>query len=357
MVRVRVGPACVLQGALTGRTGCEWRSRHATLRAMTQVETGFLPARWEEAYWQASLWDGSRDASMPACGPSGQAVGLRAVDGYPLGARVFMPPQHAGEGIRAQLIVAGATGVPQGFYRRFAAHAARRGYLTLTLDPRGIGASLGPGPRHITASLLDWARLDLQAALHAWTHPQRPLAWVGHSLGGHALVMMQDVGAVRRAWGLGVGAGWHGWMPLPERWRVWALWRLAAPVVTAIAGYLPWSRLGMGEDLPLDVYRQWRRWCSLPRYFFDDPLMASELVAAADLRVPAVMANALDDLWALPRSRDAFMGALPHMPWWPRDIDPRAYHLPHIGHMGYFRPSAQRLWDELLDDLDQHLTL
>ena len=55
-------------------------------------------------------------------------------------------------------------------------------------------------------------------------------------------------------------------MPPLERLRVLAMWRLVGPLLTRWKGYLPWSLLGMGEDLPLDVYRQWREWCSHPRY-------------------------------------------------------------------------------------------
>jgi predicted alpha/beta hydrolase len=49
------------------------------------------------------------------------------------------------------------------------------------------------------------------------------------------------------------------------------MWRVVAPALVRWKGYLPWSLLGMGEDLPLGVYRQWRRWCGYPHYFFDDP--------------------------------------------------------------------------------------
>ena len=57
-----------------------------------------------------------------------ETLSLLALDDYPLTATRY----HA-EQPHAQLLIAGATGVPQGFYRRFAEHAARRGFNTLTL--------------------------------------------------------------------------------------------------------------------------------------------------------------------------------------------------------------------------------
>ena len=61
---------------------------------------------------------------------------LTAADGYPLAATLYPASKPVG-----QILVGSATGVPQGFYRRFAEYAASHGYTTLTLDYRGIGGS------------------------------------------------------------------------------------------------------------------------------------------------------------------------------------------------------------------------
>ncbi len=58
-------------------------------------------------------------------------------DGVPITAL-----RYAARGtVRGHLVVAGATGVPQLFYRAFAEFASACGYTTLTLDYRGIGLS------------------------------------------------------------------------------------------------------------------------------------------------------------------------------------------------------------------------
>ncbi len=58
-----------------------------------------------------------------------------------------------------------------------------------------------------------------------------------------------------------------------ESLKVRLLWNIVFPVLTRWKGYAPFDMLGMGEDLPLGVYNQWRRWCKFPHYFFDDPEM------------------------------------------------------------------------------------
>ncbi len=105
---------------------------------------------------------------------------------------------------------------------------------------------------------------------------------------------------------------------------------------------MPGSMLRLGEDLPLGVYRQWRRWCRFPYYFFDDTKMPYIAEEYAQVRTPIVAANALDDLWSPPRSRDAFVRAYRNAPIERIDLDPKPFSR-GIGHMGYFRQKAQPL--------------
>jgi hypothetical protein len=76
-----------------------------------------------------------------------------------------------------------------------------------------------------------------------------PLFMVGHSYGGHAFGLLPNHQRVARFVTFATGAGWHGWMPFAERLRVLAMWRVLGPLLTSWKGYLPWSLLGMGEDL------------------------------------------------------------------------------------------------------------
>ncbi len=281
-----------------------------------------------------------------AAAPDGDAITLQAADGFQLAARRYAATGPA----QGHLVVAGATGVPQRFYRRFAQHAAAQGFTVLTLDYRGIGLSKPRTLRGFEMDYLDWARLDLAAAVDAVPDDGLPLFMVGHSYGGHAFGLLPNHARVARFVTFATGAGWHGWMPWAERLRVLAMWRLLGPLLTRWKGYLPWSLLGMGEDLPLPVYRQWRHWCGFPRYFFDDPAMRGEQLAErfAAVRTPIVALNALDDHWAPPASRDAFMAAYRNADCRHVDLHPKSLGLKSIGHMGYFRPSAQPLWDEAL---------
>jgi predicted alpha/beta hydrolase len=293
-------------------------------------------------------------APTPVAETPARAVPLRTADGTTIQAL-----HHAAQApIKGHLVVAGATAVPQRFYRRFAQHAAANGYATLTLDYRGVGLSKPPTLKGYAMRYLDWVHQDLASAVD-WLAPQTtaaaPLFMVGHSFGGHAYGLLRNQDQVARLYTFGTGAGWHGWMPALEQVRVLTMWKLLGPLLTRWKGYLPWSLLGMGEDLPLGVYRDWRRWCQYPRYFFDDPALAEEAAALfARVTAPIQAANALDDHWAPPASRDAFMAAYCNTAWLAVDLNPKAMGQAGIGHMGYFRPSAMALWDDVLAWFDQH---
>lgn len=273
-----------------------------------------------------------------------QATQLVAADGYVLAANRYRPECKP----RARLIVAGATAVPQGFYRRFAQHCAAQGFETLTFDYRGIGLSRPASLKGFRMDLVDWARLDLAVAVETMATDDLPLYLVGHSFGGHAFGLLPNHQKVAGFYVFGTGAGWHGYMPLGERLRVLTMWNLVLPVLTWWKGYCPWKMLGMGEDIPIDVYRQWRHWCRYPHYFFDDPAMRGIERDYAEVRTPIIAANALDDLWAPPVSRDAFIQGYRNAPLIRKDLDPLLLG-GKIGHMGYFRQSAEPLWNEVLE--------
>ena len=289
---------------------------------------------------------------MSQTAPAPQPLQLLAADGYRLGALHY---PAAGQP-KARLIVAGATGVPQRFYAHFASFAASQGVAVWTLDYRGVGLSRPPSLRGFRMNYLDWARLDLAALLdHVETQGAGPIWMVGHSYGGHAFGLLPGHERVERLATFATGAGWHGWMPPLERLRVILLWRVFGPLVVKFKGYLAWSALGMGEDLPRDLFLQWRRWCQWPRYFFDDPDLPGLAEQFAQVRTPIRAINAIDDKWATPASRDAFMQAYCNAAVERITVDPRQGGFGEIGHMGYFRPRAISLWQETLDWFFKHV--
>lgn len=276
-------------------------------------------------------------------------ITLPSKDGYPIAATHYRTTLRP----KGNILLAGATGVQQRFYRRFAEYACQQGYHVLTLDYRGVGQSRPATLKGFEMSYLDWGFLDLNAALDYLYAEALPLYWLGHSFGGHGLGLVDHPERLRAAYCFGTGAGWAGWMKTTEALKVRLLWTCVLPLIVWRKGYMAWSLLGLGDDLPLGVYQDWKRWCRHRHYFFDDPHMQATAQRYANVRVPCVFANATDDLWAPPRSREAFIQGYRHMPRQSFDLHPAQLGQP-IGHMGYFRPGSEALWANLLDWFAQH---
>jgi len=155
----------------------------------------------------------------------------------------------------------------------------------------------------------------------------------------------------------GTGAGWAGYMPAKERFKIQIIWNVLFPPLVALYGYLPWAKFNMGADLPKGVYTEWRRWCKSPQYFFADPEYGEELKAQyAQIKTPIYAYSALDDDWALPESRHAFMQHYRQAPMQYIDITAAQFGMQKIGHMGYFRKDAEPIWAQLRQEMEQLLS-
>jgi predicted alpha/beta hydrolase len=273
-----------------------------------------------------------------------------AVDGYVLGATLFLPrgaKQHA-------VLINSATAVPRKIYRKFAGYLARRVCAVLTYDYRGIGDSRQRAltgyvkPKSLVgfkASMADWAALDVTAAV-TWMRERYhhlPLTYVGHSFGGQALGLLANNFEVKRALLVAAQAGYWKLMASPERYRVFALLNFVGMPLTRLLGYMPgWAFAG--EDLPKGVFEQWTRWVMSERYLFDDPDLST--LSNFTRYTGALRSICLsDDPWA---TRPAvsllcfgFKATTPDViTITPADADVAA-----IGHLGFFRPEhRETLW-------------
>lgn len=275
---------------------------------------------------------------MPA-----ETIELVASDGYRLAADLALP---AGEPHTAVLL-APAMAVPRRLYRAFMDHLATQGFAVLVLDYRGIGGSAPPSLRGFKASLLDWARLDLQAGLDLLKarFPSVPTVWFGHSVGGQLLGLLKaDNGPpVERALLVAAQSGyWRNW-GMPASFGMFSLWH-AMPAVTAMAGCLPMRMLGQGLDVPAGVANQWADWGRDPRYIGK---AAVELQDAAfhHLAVPVRAVSVTDDAYAPAASIPPLLALYTRTAPEIVSLAPGDVGLPVIGHFGAFkRPEIWRAW-------------
>lgn len=265
--------------------------------------------------------------------------------GQRLASHWYRPP---GEMLGAALIVP-AMGVEQRFYGAFANWLAERGYLVVTFDYQGMGQSRSGPLREVKANVVDWGRHDCSAVLAAVAEAaqDKPLYWIGHSLGGQILPFVDGRGRITRAFSIASGSGYWRDNTAGLRGRAWLLWHFIAPIVTPLLGYFPGRRLGIVGDLPRGVIEQWRRWCLHPQYALGEGEQMRIRYSA--VHTPIVSLSFTDDEMMSQRSTEALLGFYGSAPKVSRRIAPEQLGVKRIGHFGFFREQfADTLWEGYL---------
>ncbi len=271
------------------------------------------------------------------------SIVILAPDGYPLGAQLFEPAGSP----RGAVLIAGGTGIPQRFYRHYAEYLASAGFLVLTWDYPGIGASRIKG-RAANGGMTTWAA-DADHVLR-WLRARAPgdapLIHVGHSFGGQVLGLMESAAKhLDAAVLIAAQSGFYGHWPIPSRLRMAALWHGVVPGLVRMFGDLPsWA---MGEALPADVAREWAEWCRTPGYLTG--VVPRERQFFRALRVPLLAYAFTDDDYAPGRSIAELLSWYANASITRRLRDPRRLGVRSVGHLGFFRKANSELWIESLD--------
>jgi len=267
---------------------------------------------------------------------------IAATDAYPLAATLYYSDQL--QLPQRVAIINCATGVKASYYARYARFLAAHGYLAITYDYRGIGASRPLSLRHLKASKFDWGSKDFEGILQ-WViknFPDADIAVVGHSIGGVVPGFSASNGRIDRM--LTVAAQFAYWRDYAAhaRYRMLFKWHLLMPLATALAGYFPGRRLGWLEDLPAGVAYEWafRRACLAP---------AGAGRRFAQLRCPLLAYSISDDAFGTPA---AVLRLLRHYRGSARShvvVRPEQLALTAIGHFAFFHDRfSGNLWLESL---------
>jgi predicted alpha/beta hydrolase len=253
-----------------------------------------------------------------------------AADGQRIAARFYHPKGDA----KGAVLIVPAMGVSQDYYQPFASWLASQGFTAATFDYRGTGLSRPRQLRGFKADIFDWARLDCAAMIDAL--PDRPLYWVGHSLGGQILALVPNQNLLTKAVTVATGSGYWRENTRGIRPKAWWLWFVVTPPALALWGYFPGRALRKVGDLPKGVMAQWRRWCLDPEYAVGaegDEVRAQY----AAVRTPIVSLSFSDDEMMSARNTESIHGFYAAAPRKMKRIAPQDIGAPRIGHFGFFR--------------------
>ena len=273
-----------------------------------------------------------------------QELTIPARDGYQLAARVF-------DGGGRAVVINAATAVPQRFYRHFAGTLAEAGFTAITYDYRGIELTDLNDLKRLDASARDWALQDLPGVID-WAVDEfgsEKALLVGHSFGGQVAGMYDRPEVVGGMVTMSAQSGHWRFQGGEQKLIVWLHTHVTLPLLSKLMGYMPMKAVGAGEDMPAGVALEWSRWCRHRDYILGDPTMPLERYA--DFKAPVLAYSIDDDKWGTPQSVDAMMRAYPN--YERRHVEPATAGLSRIGHMGFFRPASQVLWNEVIEWLSE----
>ena len=265
---------------------------------------------------------------------------IPTADGSTLGVRFFEP-----SGVpRGAVMVVPAMGVGQAFYGGFARWLAREGYLAVTFDFRGVGASQHRPLRGQRIDIFDWAR-DCAPVLEALRRKagDLPITWIGHSLGGQIVPFVPGRESIGKIMTVATGSGYWRENARPLRRKVWWFWFVIVPLAVKLFGYFPGNRLRIVGDLPRGVIEQWRRWCLSPEYAVGVEEEARAAYAA--VTTPIVSISFTDDEMMSEQNTASIHSFYSGAPRTMKRLRPDDVGVKRVGHFGFFRRQFEdSLW-------------
>ena len=253
-----------------------------------------------------------------------------------------------------------ATAVLKEFYISFASALQENGFAVLLYEYRGIGESKPKsGLKNCDYEYTDWARLDMAAALNFCksTFPEIPLLWLGHSVGGQMIGLVPELeNKIKAMLTINTGSGFGGNMNFKNRMRNILFFEIIRPISILIYGFGKLKMLGMMEDIPKNIYNDWRNWCSVPEYFFH-PKFNKKIEGISgfnSLNFPIEAFTAMDDEIATRKNIQSFwknVSSKFHINFhW---LDPKDYGIQSIGHFDLFRKKNKKtLWPLIINKLN-----
>ena len=261
-----------------------------------------------------------------------------ADDGLELPVNVFEPAGRA-SGVA---VVVPAMATPASYYHSFATWLAGHGLRAITFDYRDT-ASVAT----MKASRADvdrWAT-DADAILSSAAADGIPVTWIGHSLGGQFLGLV-DHSRIDRAITVASGNGYWRYNAPRLRWAAPLLWSIVGPATMRIFGYYAGSKIGVLGDVPSGAMRQWSRWCRHPNYLeADHPDRAQRF---ASVKAPVLALSFTDDELLAKESIDSLHGWFSGTVVDRRHLSPPELGVDRMRHHGFFRSRHSQHWEKLV---------
>lgn len=269
--------------------------------------------------------------------------------GYSITAKEFVCATR----LKGVVVIVPATGVKQSYYFKFADFLRNNGYVVFTFDYGGIGASRKGSLRDFHTSATAWAKNDLEAVIRyaGKKYPGAKQVLIGHSIGGQLIGLAPSSVLASRIVLIAAQNGYWKFWKGAGRLRMLLNWYFLFPVITKIFGYFPGKKLGVMEDLPKGMVREWRKWCVTPDYLFG--YYEEESLFFHKVRGKLIVYSIEDDRFAPGEAVNWLSRKYAGTGMVRRHLIPADFGLEKIGHFGIFKSkNKSHFWNVLLGDME-----
>lgn len=271
-------------------------------------------------------------------------------DGYQLAAQ-FYPALNSDKSY--PILICPATGITKNFYHAFAQWLNQQGYPVLSFDFRGIGESLHGALKDSTASINDWGIYDIPAAIETLlnrTQAEKVII-VGHSAGGQLLGIASNYHKVAKVLAIAGSTGHVKGLKGKTKVLAPVMFNVIFPVSSFVKGYGATQFIGMGENLPKNVAKQWAEFCSKPGYVMNAIGKTIFEDYHQQIQCPITSFWATDDEIATHSNVKDLLRLYPNAQTKLIELNPQQLGYKRIGHMLMFKKSHQKIWPILESEL------
>ncbi|UUM26729.1 alpha/beta fold hydrolase [Acinetobacter colistiniresistens] len=275
---------------------------------------------------------------------------INCQDNYQLAAQ-FYPAQ--GNSKPYPILICPATGITKNFYHAFADWLSQQGYDVLSFDFRGIGESLHGALKNSNASISDWGTYDIPAAIETLLNRSQAekVIMIGHSAGGQLLGITPNYNKVAKVLAIAGSTGHVKGLKGKTKILAPVMFNIIFPISSFFKGYGATQFIGMGENLPKNVARQWAEFCSKPGYVMNAIGKTIFEDYHQQIQCPITSFWASDDEIATQENVQDLLRLYPNAPTKLIELNPQQHGYKHIGHMLMFKKSHQKLWPLIESEL------
>ena len=271
-------------------------------------------------------------------------------DGYQLAAQYYPATDHTK---KFPILICPATGITKSFYHSFAEWLNQQGYSVLSFDFRGIGQSLHGELKDSNASINDWGLLDIPAAIETLlnrTQAEKVII-LGHSAGGQLLGINPHYNKVAKVVAIAGSTGHVKGLKGKTKLLAPLMFNVIFPVSSLFKGYGATQFIGMGENLPKNVAKQWAEFCSKPGYVMNAIGKSIYNDYHQEINCPITSIWASDDEIATRANVKDLLRLYPNATTHLIELNPKKHGYKQIGHMSMFKKSHHKLWPILENEL------